>query len=307
MMPRAPRTPAKGTPAASAGARPPATRWSTLIGTVELAEHLDDPAFVIVDVRHELSQPETFGDDAYAKSHIPGAAFAHVDRDLSAPQSGRNGRHPLPTPEAAAELFGRLGIDASKQVVIYDQDSGMYASRLWWMLRWLGHDAAAVLDGGFAKWTRENRPVSAEPPLTQPTTFTPTRVLPTVNATGIAASLPRHGLLLLDARAAERYRGDVEPLDPVAGHIPGALNRPYTRNIAADGTFRSPRELRGEFEGMLHGRPPDDLVHYCGSGISSCHNLLAMTVAGYPLTRLYPGSWSEWIADRTRPISKGQV
>ncbi len=126
----------------------------------------------------------------------------------------------------------------------------------------------------------------------------PAHVRPTVNATGIAASLPRHGLLLLDARAAERYRGDVEPIDPVAGHIPGAINRPYTRNVDADGTFRSPRELRTEFEGMLHGRAPDDLVHYCGSGVSACHNLLAMTIAGYPLTRLYPGSWSEWIADR---------
>ena len=304
-MPRASRTPPKGSPASATG-RPAAFDWSTLIATVELAEHLDDPSFVVVDVRHDLADPD-FGADAYAKSHIPGAAFAHTDRDLSAPQTGRNGRHPLPTPEAAADLFGRLGIDETKQVVAYDQDNGMYASRLWWMLRWLGHDRAAVLDGGFAKWTREGRPVSSEPSLTQPTTFVPTRVRPTVNATGIAASLPRHGLLLLDARAAERYRGDVEPIDPVAGHIPGALNRPYTRNVEADGTFRSPRELRSEFEGMLHGRAPDDLVHYCGSGVSACHNLLAMTVAGYPLTRLYPGSWSEWIADRARPVSRGQI
>jgi thiosulfate/3-mercaptopyruvate sulfurtransferase len=139
------------------------------------------------------------------------------------------------------------------------------------------------------------------------TTFVPTHVRPTVSATGVAASLPRHGLLLLDARAAERFRGDVEPLDPVAGHIPGALNRPYTRNIAPDGTFRSPRELRVEFEAMLHGRPPDDLVHYCGSGISATHNLLAMTIAGYPLTRIYPGSWSEWVSDPRRPVAKGQV
>ena len=213
----------------------------------------------------------------------------------------------MPTPEAAAALFGRLGIDATKQVVAYDQASGVFASRLWWMLRWLGHDGAAVLDGGFAKWVREGRPVSSVPRAAQATTFEPRSVRPTVSATGVAASLPRHSLLLLDARDAERYRGEVEPLDPVAGHIPGALNRPYTRNLASDGTFRSPRELRGEFEAMLHARPPDDLVHYCGSGITACHNLLAMTVAGYPLTRLYPGSWSEWIADRLRPVSKGQV
>ena len=307
MKPRTSRTRAKGTATPRAGGHPPASAFSSLIGTDELAKHLDDPAFVIVDVRHDLAQPGNFGDDAYATSHIAGAAFAHVERDLSAARTGRNGRHPLPTPEAVAGLFGRLGIDAAKQVVAYDQGSGMFASRVWWMLRWLGHDRAAVLDGGFAKWLREGRPVSTEPPFHEPTTFVPTRVRPTVSATGIAASLPRHGLLLLDARAAERYRGDVEPIDPVAGHIPGALNRPYTRNVAADGTFRSPGELRSEFEGMLHGRPPDDLVHYCGSGVSACHNLLAMTVAGYPLTRLYPGSWSEWIADPQRPISKGPV
>ena len=281
--------------------------WSTLIATDELARHLNDPRFVIVDVRHDLAQPDQFGEAAYAKSHIPGAAFAHVDRDLSAAQTGRNGRHPLPTPEASAALFGSLGIDETKQVVAYDQGNGMYASRLWWMLRWLGHDAAAVLDGGFAKWTQERRPVTGEPPTVEPTKFVPSRVRPTVNATGIAASLPRHGLLLLDARAAERYRGDVEPLDPVAGHIPGAINRPYSRNVSADGTFRSPRELRSEFDAMLHGRSAEDLVHYCGSGVSACHNVLAMAVAGYPLTRIYPGSWSEWIADPRRPVSRGHI
>src|SRR5436190_1613470 len=305
-MTRASRTAGRKTTVAS-GIPYAGTALSTLIGTDELAVHLDDPAFVIVDVRHDLARPDTFGDAVYAESHIPGARFAHIDRDLSAPKTGLNGRHPLPTPEAVAALFGRLGIDGSKQVVAYDLGSGMFASRLWWMLRWLGHDRAAVLDGGFAKWQHEGRPVTAQISPVRTTTFVPTRVRPTVSATGVAASLPRHGLLLLDARAAERYRGDVEPLDPIAGHIPGALNRPYTRNLAADGTFRSPRELRAEFEAMLHGRPPDDLVHYCGSGISATHNLLAMTIAGYPLTRIYPGSWSEWVSDPRRPVAKGQV
>ena len=281
--------------------------WSTLIDTDALAAHVADPAFVIVDVRHDLANPDDFGDTVYAQSHIPGARYAHVDRDLSARKTGRNGRHPLPSPEAAAALFGRLGIDTSKQVVAYDQGNGMFASRLWWMLRWLGHDSVAVLDGGFAKWQREGKPVSSDIPAVQPATFRPTRVRPTVSATGVAASLPRHALLLLDARAAERYRGDVEPLDPVAGHIPGAINRPYTRNVAADGTFRSARELRAEFDAMLHGRAPDDLVHYCGSGVSACHNVLAMTVAGYPLTRIYPGSWSEWVAEPQRPVSRGRI
>jgi len=305
MMPRtSPPAPKRAAAPRSAG-QAPATH-STLVETAELAPHLGDPRLVIVDVRHDLAD-SAFGEAAYAKSHIPGAVFAHVDRDLSAPRSPHSGRHPLPTPEAAAKLFGRLGIGATKQVVAYDQGNGVYASRLWWMLRWLGHDSVAVLDGGFAKWMREGRPVSTDVPHVAPAKFVATNVLPTVNATGIAASLPRHGLLLLDARTAERYRGDAEPIDHVAGHIPGALNRPYTRNIHDDGTFRSPRELRSEFEGMLHGRAPDDLVHYCGSGVTACHNLLAMTIAGYPLTRLYPGSWSEWITDRRRPIAKGQI
>jgi thiosulfate/3-mercaptopyruvate sulfurtransferase len=304
VMPRPARTSSRHAVPAGASGEP--ARYTTLIDTTELARHGGDPAFVVVDVRHDLAQPG-YGENAYAQAHVPGAVFAHIDRDLSAPATGRNGRHPLPTPEAAAAVFGRLGIDTTKQVVAYDQGSGVYAARLWWMLRWLGHDNVAVLDGGFAKWSREGRPVESEARAAKPATFLPARVRPTVNATGVAASLPRHDLVLLDARAAERYRGDVEPLDPVAGHIPGALNRPHSRNVAADGTFRSATELLGEFEAMLHGRSPGDVVHYCGSGVSACHNILAMTIAGYPLTRLYPGSWSEWCADPKRPVAKGQV
>ena len=304
VMPRPARTSSRHAVPAGASGEP--ARYTTLIDTTELARHGGDPAFVVVDVRHDLAQPG-YGENAYAQAHVPGAVFAHIDRDLSAPATGRNGRHPLPTPEAAAAVFGRLGIDTTKQVVAYDQGSGVYAARLWWMLRWLGHDNVAVLDCGFAKWSREGRPVESEARAAKPATFLPARVRPTVNATGVAASLPRHDLVLLDARAAERYRGDVEPLDPVAGHIPGALNRPHSRNVAADGTFRSATELLGEFEAMLHGRSPGDVVHYCGSGVSACHNILAMTIAGYPLTRLYPGSWSEWCADPKRPVAKGQV
>jgi len=296
-------------PSRAANAAPPVAeaRYRTLIGTTDLQRHLGDPAFVIVDVRHDLGKPDAYGREAYAQAHVPGAVFAHLDRDLSAPMTGRNGRHPLPSPEAAAAVFGRLGIDATRQVVAYDQGSGIYASRLWWMLRWLGHENAAVLDGGFAKWTGEGRPTERESRAATATRFVPGRVRPTVNAAGIAASLPRHDLVLLDARAAERYRGDVEPLDPAAGHIPGALNRPHSRNVSADGTFRSASELRAEFEAMLHGRSPADVVNYCGSGVSACHNVLAMTIAGYPLTRLYPGSWSEWCADPKRPVARGQV
>jgi thiosulfate/3-mercaptopyruvate sulfurtransferase len=302
-MPRPARS-IRATSAPPAVAEP---RYRALIGTADLVRHLGDPLFVIVDVRHDLGEPDMYGVRAYADSHVPGAVFSHVDRDLSATTTGRNGRHPLPSPEASAAVFGRLGIDTAKQVVAYDQGSGVYASRLWWMLRWLGHENVAVLDGGFAKWTAEARPVESEPRTATPANFAPVRVRPTVNATGIAASLPRHALVLLDARAAERYRGDVEPLDPVAGHIPGALNRPHSRNVAADGTFRPAGELRAEFDAMLHGRSPGDVVHYCGSGVSACHNILAMTIAGHPLTRLYPGSWSEWVSDPRRPIARGQV
>jgi len=281
-------------------------RYTTLIDTAVLAANLGDPSFAIVDCRFDLKDTSA-GERAYAEAHIPGAVYAHVDRDLSGEKSGTNGRHPLPPVETFVATLGRLGIEAGTQVVVYDHDSGGFASRLWWMLRWLGHDNAAVLDGGFAKWQREGRPVTAESPATEQTTFVPTLVRPTVSAMGVAASLPRHDLLLLDARAAERYRGDVEPLDAVAGHIPGALNRPYARNLGADGTFRPARELRSEIDAILHGRSVDDVVHYCGSGVSACHNVLAMAIAGYPLTRLYPGSWSEWSADAKRPVAKGQV
>jgi len=279
---------------------------STLISTADLAARLDDPSIVVVDARHDLAQPD-WGEAQYRAGHVPLARFAHLDRDLSAPKTGRNGRHPLPSPERAADFFGRLGIDASKQVVAYDQGNGMFAARVWWMLRWLGHEAAAVLDGGYARWTAEGRPVATEVARVEATRFEVSSVMPTVSATGVAASLPRHTLLLIDGRAAERFRGDVEPLDPVAGHIPGAMNRPYARNVKADGTFRSPRELRGEFEAMLHGRAVEDVVHYCGSGVTAAHNVLAMAVAGYPLTRLYPGSWSEWVSSRARPIATGGV
>ena len=276
---------------------------TTLIATGELAAHLDDPAFVIVDVRHDLAQPETWGEAQYRAGHIPGARFAHMDRDLSAPKTGKNGRHPLPSPEACAALFGRLGIDASKQVVAYDSGGAMYAPRLWWMLRWLGHDAVAVLDGGIGKWVREGRPVTADVPEVRPVKFPIRRVGPTLSAGDVLAS--GHSLTLVDARGAERFRGEVEPLDPIAGHIPGAVNRPYTQNVEPDGTFKKPETLRAELAAVTGNRPPTTIVNYCGSGVSACHNLLAMEIAGTAGTLLYPGSWSEWVADPSRPVATG--
>jgi thiosulfate/3-mercaptopyruvate sulfurtransferase len=279
--------------------------FSTLITTAELAARLGTPGVVVVDVRHDLGHPDTWGEAQYRAAHVPGAVFAHLDRDLAAPRNGRNGRHPLPSPEACAAAFGRLGIGAQTQVVAYDQGNGAYAARLWWMLRWLGHDAAAVLDGGYAGWTREGRPVDAEVPRVRAAAFTARPIAAPVTTADVEASLGRESMLLLDARGAERFRGDVEPLDPVAGHIPGAINRPFTQNLGPDGTFKRAAALRAEFDALLHGVPAATVVHQCGSGVTACHNLLAMEIAGLPGARIYPGSWSEWCADTSRPVARG--
>ena len=281
--------------------------FTTLISTAALAARLDDPAFVVVDVRHDLAQPDAWGESAYREGHLPGARFVHLDRDLSAPKTGRNGRHPLPGADACADLFGRLGIDATKQVVAYDQGTGMYAARLWWMLRVLGHDAAAVLDGGYAAWTREGRPIATASPVHDRASFAVRPGASCIDAPAVAASLAARSLLLVDARARERFRGDVEPLDPVAGHIPGAINRPYLENLDAEGRFKAAATLAAELGALLAGRLPADVAHYCGSGVSACHNLLAMTHAGLDGARLYPGSWSEWCADPARPTARGDA
>jgi thiosulfate/3-mercaptopyruvate sulfurtransferase len=278
---------------------------TTLISTAELAARLADPALVIVDVRHDLGQPDAWGEGEYRRAHLPGARFAHLDRDLSAPKTGANGRHPLPTPAACATVFGRLGIDATKQVVAYDQGPGAYAARLWWMLRWLGHEAAAVLDGGYAVWAREGRPVTSADTVVHPAPFVPRPARPVVGTDAVAANLASRALLVVDARGRERFRGDVEPIDRVPGHIPGAVNRPFTENLGADGTFKPASDLRAEWDALLSGRMPAAIVHSCGSGVTACHNLLAMEHAGLGGAALYPGSWSEWSADPARPVARG--
>jgi len=278
--------------------------YTTLISTADLAERLDAPGLVLIDVRHELSQPD-WGEAQYRAGHLPGAIFLHLDRDLSAPKTGTNGRHPLLAPEEYAKVFGRAGIDDTTEVIAYDQNQGTYAARLWWMLRWLGHDAVAVLDGGFDKWRREAHPVSTEVPRLPVRKFIPRPRRITVDAAGVQANLDTKALLVVDARGAERFRGDVEPLDPVAGHIPGAVNRPFTKNLSTDGTFKAPAALRTEYLAMLQGRSADTIVHQCGSGVTACHNLLAMEIAGLRGARLYPGSWSEWCADPARPVARG--
>ena len=276
-----------------------------LVSTAELATRLGDPALVVVDVRHDLTQPDAWGETQYRASHVPGAVFAHIDRDLSAPRTGRNGRHPLPSPAEVESTFSRLGIGPDSVVVAYDQGSGMFAARLWWMLRWLGHDAVAVLDGGFDKWTREGRPVDARAPQPRRRVFRARTPAPTATADDVIAAIAARDGLIVDARAPERYRGEVEPLDPVAGHIPGARNRPYAENVAADGTFKSASALREELSRLIGATPPSRVVNYCGSGVSACHNVLAMEVAGLSGSRLYPGSWSEWVADPAHPVAVG--
>lgn len=281
--------------------------YTTLISTADLARLLRDPALVLVDCRHNLSDVAA-GEHAYHASHLPGARFMHMDRDLSGERTGSNGRHPLPEVATLAATLSRAGIDSSKQVVAYDQNNGMWASRLWWLLHWLGHEAAAVLDGGLDKWIAEGRPLTADLPSARPTRFIPPTPGPVVSSEDIVRHLNERtasALTILDARAPERFRGDIEPLDPVAGHIPGAINRPYGANLTERGTFKPAELLRAEFAAQLGTTPPTAVVHQCGSGVTACHNLLAMEVAGLPGSRLYPGSWSAWVADPAHPIARG--
>ncbi|MGQ0601411.1 MAG: sulfurtransferase [Anaerolineales bacterium] len=278
--------------------------YTTLISTTELAQHLDDPQWAILDCRFDLANVE-WGAQLYRAAHIPNALYAHLDHDLSGAKTGRNGRHPLPNWETFKATLGRWGVNANTQVIAYDQDTGMYASRLWWMLRYLGHRAVAVLDGGYAKWTREGRPVRADAESRAATVFTgqPAPML-LLTADEVAAHWMDSAHHLIDARAPERYRGEIEPLDRMAGHIPGAANHFYKNNLNVDGTFLAPQVLRERFQKTVGDAPVDNVAHYCGSGVSAAHNLLAMEVAGLTGAKLYAGSWSEWSSDPARPVEK---
>lgn len=276
---------------------------TTLVSARELAHHLSDPDWVVCDCRHDLTDYHA-GRRAYVAGHIPGARFVHLDEDLSGPKTGTNGRHPLPHLQTFALRLGALGIDNARQVVAYDSSGGAYAARLWWMLRWAGHDAVAVLDGGWQAWTAGAFDVSSVPPQPAAMTFIPKpRRNVAVDASYVQAHLGDPGLVLVDARSPERFRGENESLDPVAGHIPGASNRFFAGNLDAHGHFKPREVLRVEFEALLGTRTAADVVHQCGSGVTACHNLLAMDHAGLCGSRLFPGSWSEWVSDRTHPVS----
>ncbi len=278
---------------------------TTLVSTDLLAAHLGDPAWVVIDCRHELAAPAK-GRADYAVGHLPGARFLHLDEDLSGPKTGRNGRHPLPDPAALAAKLGRCGVTRGVQVVAYDDQGGMVAARLWWLLRWLGHDAVAVLDGGVGRWVAEGRPVTTEVPPASAATFTPApRAGLTVDAAFVQAHLGDPAVVVVDARAPNRWRGEDETIDPVGGRIPGARNRFFKDNLAADGRWKAPALLRGELLAAAGGAAAASQVHSCGSGVTGCHNLLALEIAGLPGARLYPGSWSEWCSDPARPVERG--
>lgn len=279
---------------------------TTLVDTETLSRHLNDPRWVVVDCRFVLTDPEA-GRRAYAAGHIPGARYAHLDEDLSSPVTPDSGRHPLPYPNGLAEKLGRWGIDKTSQVVVYDDTFGAIAARLWWLMRWLGHEAVALLDAGYPKWVREKRPVTTDLPKIEPTQFHPTiNHSMCVDADNVMDMTRTKSGLLLDARAEERFRGEVELLDKVAGHIPGATNMPYEDNLDFSGEFMSDEALREHYQSVLGQVPPDKVVNMCGSGVTACHSVLAMEHAGLSGAKLYAGSWSEWITDPKRPVAKGE-
>jgi thiosulfate/3-mercaptopyruvate sulfurtransferase len=280
--------------------------FTTLIDVDSLAG-LARPA-VLLDCRFDLSEPEA-GRRAYAAGHIPGARYADLNLDLSSPMNPSSGRHPLPSAEVLAGFFAAAGVGDETQVVAYDDANGSFAARAWWLSRWLGHAWVAVLDGGYQAWVAAGAPVEmGDPPAPGGATplFTlrlqPQTVLSTAD---VQRALEDPRRLVVDARAAERFAGTVEPMDAVAGHVPGAVNHPFAANLTQDGRFLPAAELRRRWLARLRGTEPSDAILMCGSGVTACHNILAMTSAGLPGGKLYAGSWSEWIRDPERPVARG--
>lgn len=281
--------------------------YTTLISTEELSAHLEDPDWAIIDCRFSLADT-ALGRREYEQRHIAGAVYAHLDEDLSGPIiPGQTSRHPLPEIDAFAQTLSKWGIDEQAQVVAYDSLGGAIAARLWWMLRWLGHEAVAVLDGGWPRWEKEDRPAAGGVETRKPRRFTPhPRPELLVNAGQVQELRANPAYRLFDARSADRYRGENETLDPVAGHIPGALSLPFGDNLARDGAFLPVEELRARFEAQMSRVPAQHVVFYCGSGVTAAHNVLAMAHAGLGEAKLYAGSWSEWITHPERPVATGE-
>ena len=276
---------------------------TTLVSPAQLAAHLDDPQWIVFDCRFDLADTAA-GRREYAQSHIPGARYAHLDDDLAGPKTGVNGRHPLPDPDKFTETMAGLGLKQGMQAVAYDASGGFYAARLWWMLRWVGHASGAVLDGGWKAWLDAKLPFASQAPVITAGDFRGAARAITVDADFVLRRIGQASGVVVDARSPDRFRGENETLDPVGGHIPGARNRFFKDNLAADGHFKPPAELRAEFEVLLSATTPQDVVHQCGSGVTACHNLLAMEIAGLTGSKLYPGSWSEWCSDPRRPVAR---
>ena len=295
-----------------AASRPDSTRFPDgIIGVRQLRELLGTPGLVILDCRHDLAQPD-WGAQQYALGHIPGAVFAHLDRDLAGTRSTTSGRHPLPLPGAFADRLRAWGVGSASRVVAYDAAQGAFAARAWWMLRWLGHQQVAVLDGGWPAWQEAGMPVSDQAPEPEHGNL---RAAPSLQAVaGIDAVLAvahstaaneQAAALLIDARAPDRFEGRNETVDPVAGHIPGAVNRFWKQNLDEQGRFKPAQQLRAEFAALLQERTPEQVIVQCGSGVTACHHALALHLAGLHGAALYPGSWSEWITDPARPVALG--
>jgi thiosulfate/3-mercaptopyruvate sulfurtransferase len=281
-------------------------KFTLLIEVSELGLHLEDPNWAIIDCRFSLDDTER-GRQDYLKSHIPGAVYAHLDQDLSGKKiPGKTGRHPLPDIPAFAQRISEWGIDAGTQVVVYDDSSGSMAARLWWMLNWVGHNNVALLNGGWLAWTQAGLPARSDQEHRPGRTFHPREISEAYVTAGQVAKFrndPRYALL--DARSGPRFRGEVEPIDPVAGHIPGSISAPWDENVTAEGKFLSPEKLRRRFEKLTKSISPENVICYCGSGVTAAHNIIAMVSAGLGTARLYAGSWSEWITNAERPVAKG--
>ena len=277
----------------------------TLIEAEALASLLGDARLRVFDCRFDLARP-AYGRAAYGEEHVPGAVFADLNTDLSAPATATSGRHPLPAPEEFAARLRAWGVNADSRVVAYDDSNGAYAARLWWMLRWLGHDDVAVLDGGMRRWLQLGLPLTEDVPAPTPGDFI-ARPRPgmVVSAPAVLTAASDPSARVLDARAPERYRGEVEPIDKVAGHIPGARNHPFGMSLDSQGRFLPPQALRDAFAASLDGVAPESTIVYCGSGVTACHMLLSLEHAGLTGARLYPGSWSEWSGDPSRPVATG--
>lgn len=286
-----------------------------LVDAQSLQDVLSDPDCIVFDVRYSLADPEA-GEQQYLHEHIPGAYFLDQGAHLAGSCTGKNGRHPLPDRHRLEQILQTHGVMPHSKIVVYDHNDGSFAARAWWVLRWLGYTQVSILDGGLKAWRDAGGSVQTSPgPDTADTrsgsqqgghqTSTAAATMPTVSASDILALASDRGVTIVDARTLERYRGDAEPIDPVAGRIPGAINRPIASNVQADGRFKPAQQLRAEFQSLLGDRNSDQVIHYCGSGITACHNVFAMEVAGLSGAALYPGSWSEWCSDADRPVATG--